>query len=241
MNGAILTAEGLTRRFGALTAVEHVNFAIERNAITSLIGPNGAGKSTIFNLLTGYLPLSAGTIMFAGQRIDGLPTYRIAQAGIARIFQIARPFRGLSVKDNVKVGALYGRNGARDVGATVDRAIDLAGLAEIASRPAYELSVGQLRQVELARAIAARPELLLADEPLAGLNATESDFVLATLRMLAAQGVTILLVEHDMAAVMKISNRVVVLDAGRLIAEGRPEQIARDPKVIAAYLGSDAV
>jgi branched-chain amino acid transport system ATP-binding protein len=240
LSEAILIAEKLTRRFGALTAVDNVRFAVERNTITSLIGPNGAGKSTIFNLLTGYLSLSAGRILFSGQRIDGLPTHRIAQSGVARVFQIARPFRGLSVHDNVRVGALYGRHGARDVRSTVGRAIKLAGLADIASRPAYELSVGQLRQVELARAIAARPALLLADEPLAGLNATESDIVLATLRMLIADGVTILLVEHDMAAVMKISDRIVVLDAGRLIAQGEPDQIARDPRVIEAYLGSQA-
>jgi branched-chain amino acid transport system ATP-binding protein len=240
LSEAILIAEKLTRRFGALTAVDNVSFAVERNTITSLIGPNGAGKSTIFNLLTGYLSLSAGRILFSGQRIDGLPTHRIAQSGVARVFQIARPFRGLSVHDNVRVGALYGRLGARDVRSTVGRAIELAGLADIASRPAYELSVGQLRQVELARAIAARPALLLADEPLAGLNATESDIVLATLRMLIADGVTILLVEHDMAAVMKISDRIVVLDAGRLIAQGEPDHIARDPRVIEAYLGSQA-
>jgi len=240
LSEAILIAEKLTRRFGALTAVDNVSFAVERNTITSLIGPNGDGKSTIFNLLTGYLSLSAGRILFSGQRIDGLPTHRIAQSGVARVFQIARPFRGLSVRDNVRVGALYGRLGARDVRSTVGRAIELAGLADIASRPAYELSVGQLRQVELARAIAARPALLLADEPLAGLNATESDIVLATLRMLIADGVTILLVEHDMAAVMKISDRIVVLDAGRLIAQGEPDHIARDPRVIEAYLGSQA-
>jgi ABC-type branched-subunit amino acid transport system ATPase component len=239
LSDIILNAEGLTRRFGALAAVNGVSFTVKQYAITSLIGPNGAGKSTIFNLLTGYLALTAGRILFSGRRIDGLPTYRIAQAGIARIFQIAKPFRGLSVHDNVKVGALYGRKRRRDVAATVDRAIKLAGLADILARPAYELSVGQLRQVELARAIATEPELLLADEPLAGLNATESDVVIRTLQMLVAEGLTVLLVEHDMAAVMKVSHQIVVLDAGRVIAEGGPEQIAQDARVIEAYLGSN--
>jgi ABC-type branched-subunit amino acid transport system ATPase component len=238
---SLLQVQGLTKRFRGVVAIDDVSFAVHAGTVTSVIGPNGAGKSTLFNLITGYLEPSAGKVAYRGETITGIGTHRIAERGIARAFQIARPFRGLSVADNVRVGALFGRRGTRDVTATTDRALQLAGLAELADQPASSLTVGQLRHLEVARAIATRAELLLADEPCAGLNPTETAAMIDLLRQIRDQGVTVLLVEHDMPSVMEVSDRIVVLDAGRRIAEGAPAEIASDPRVIAAYLGTPEV
>lgn len=234
----ILRVEGLSKRFRGLVAIGDVAFTIQPGSITSIIGPNGAGKSTLFNLVTGYLAPTTGDVHFRGTRITGVSTNRIAELGMARAFQIARPFRDLSVFDNVRIGALFGKRGTRDVAATTRRALDLAGIAHLADLPANTLTVGQLRHLEVARAIATRADLLLADEPCAGLNPTETAAMIEVLRQIRASGVTVLLVEHDMPSVMEVSDRVLVLDAGRMIADGTPEEVAADPRVIAAYLGT---
>lgn len=234
----ILRVEALAKRFRGLQAISDVSFAVEPGSITSVIGPNGAGKSTLFNLITGYLAPTAGRVSFKDRLITGMPTNRIAELGVARAFQIARPFRDLSVAENVRIGALFGKAGARDVAATTKRALDLAGMAHLAEEPASTLTVGQLRHLEVARAIATRADLLLADEPCAGLNPTETAAMIDVLRRIRTNGVTVVLVEHDMPSVMEVSDRILVLDAGRLIADGTPHEVAQNQQVIAAYLGT---
>ena len=238
---SILGVDGLSKNFRGLAAISDVSFVIAAGSITSIIGPNGAGKSTLFNLVTGYLPPSAGRISFQGRPITGMATNRIAELGVARAFQIARPFRDLSVFENVRIGALFGKAGPRDVVATTTRGMELAGIAHLADRPANALTVGQLRHLEVARAIATRADLLLADEPCAGLNPTETAAMIEVLRRIRDSGVTVVLVEHDMPSVMEVSDRVLVLDAGRLIADGPPHEVSRNPQVIAAYLGTPDV
>jgi branched-chain amino acid transport system ATP-binding protein len=239
MNTApILGVEALSKRFRGLQAIADVSFTVAPGSITSVIGPNGAGKSTLFNLVTGYLAPTAGTVLFKGQPITGLATNRIAELGIARAFQIARPFRDLSVGENVRIGALFGKAGARDVAATTRGALELAGIAHLAEEPASVLTVGQLRHLEVARAIATRADLLLADEPCAGLNPTETAAMIDVLRRIRSSGVTVVLVEHDMPSVMEVSDRVLVLESGRLIADGTPAEVSQNHQVIAAYLGT---
>ncbi|GGG23719.1 ABC transporter ATP-binding protein [Caldovatus sediminis] len=234
----VLEVRGLTKRFRGLVALDGVDFAVPEGAICGLIGPNGAGKSTLFNLVTGFLPPSEGEIRFRGAPVTGWSPQQAGRSGIARAFQIARPFPGLTVRQNVRIGALFGRSGPRDVEGATDSALALLGIEDLADRPAEGLTVGHLRRLEVARALAARPLLLLADEPCAGLNPAETDAMIAALRRIRDGGVTIWLVEHDMRAVMGVCDRILVIAAGRAIAEGTPGEVAADPAVIAAYLGA---
>lgn len=240
MTEILLSGRGVTKKFRGLTAIEDADFDIPEGVIYGLIGPNGAGKSTLFNLITGYYGLSAGDIRFKGESLTGVPTYRRNQRGIARAFQISKPFPALTVKENVGVGAMFGRPESADYEKVTADALRVAGIEDLADRTAEGLTVGALRKLEIARAVATRPSLLLADEPCAGLNPIETEGMVRCLRNVRERGTTVWLVEHDMKAVTSICDRILVIDAGRKIAEGSPQEIVGNPKVIAAYLGTPA-
>ncbi len=237
----LLLAEEVTKRFGRLVAVDRVDLAIEPGEIVGLIGPNGAGKTTLVNLVTGMESLTGGSLVFEGHALGGLRPAAIARLGIARTFQIAQPFRNMTVRQNVAVPALFRAAPAARVGAALveaDGILDTVGLRPKRDLPARALTTPDLRRLELAKALALRPRLLLLDEVMAGLTSTEVDAAVAMLRRVNTQGIALLVIEHVLRAVMGLCHRVVVLHHGRKIAEGTPEKVTADSAVIEAYLGA---
>jgi branched-chain amino acid transport system ATP-binding protein len=237
---ALLEVNALSKRFGGVQAVADLNFTVGQGEILSLIGPNGAGKSTVFNLINGVFAPDSGRIVFEGRDITGKPTYEIAHRGIARAHQIVQPLAGLSVLDNCLVGACYGRdNLSMAAGREVVREVaELVGLADRLETPAGQLTTAGKKRLELARALCGRPRLLLLDEVLAGLNLSEILYMVETIIRIRDRGIAILMVEHVMTAIMTLSDRIVVLNIGRKLAEGSPQAIANDPAVVEAYLGN---
>ena len=238
---ALLHVEGLTRRFGGLTAVDALSFSIEPGEVVGLLGPNGSGKTTVLNLLSGALRADTGRIAFKGQEIGGRAVHTIARLGVARTFQLVRPLASLSCHDNVLTGLAFGRSRAWGAAAqaTADTLLERVGLGRARDTLPAELTYIDQKRLELARALALQPELLLLDEWLAGLNPTELEEGIALIRSLSGQGITILLVEHVMDAIRSLCGRLLVMNTGRLIASGPPQQVLADPEVVRAYLGDD--
>jgi branched-chain amino acid transport system ATP-binding protein len=238
---AMLELHKVSKHFGGLAAVDQVEFGVQQGEITGVIGPNGAGKTTLLSCISGLYRLTGGEIFFRGQRIDTFKPHRIAKLGIGRTFQIVKPFTGMTVRENVAVGALYGRAGhsgsVSEATARADEVLERIGLAHRADYPTDEITIPDRKRLELARALAMDPALLLLDEVMAGLNPRETDEMMEVIREINKDGITIMVIEHVMRAIMGISHQIAVMHHGKLIALDAPQEVANDDRVIEAYLG----
>jgi branched-chain amino acid transport system ATP-binding protein len=235
-----LETRGLSRRFGGLEALSDVSLSVEAGTVLGIIGPNGAGKSTLINLVTGHVKPSSGSVCVDGREVTGQRPWVIARAGVARTFQIVKPFRELTVRDNVAIGAMFGRDGAgsvKDAQRRADEVLERVGLAGRGDVPPRELGVADARRLELAKALALGPRLLLLDEVMAGLRGSEIEPALELIRSLRDEGMTIVAVEHIVKVILSVSDEVLVLHQGRELTRGKPAEVVKDERVIEAYLG----
>ena len=238
---ALLEVEKLTRNFGGVCAVSNLSFSVTEGEILGLIGPNGAGKTTVFNLVTGFVRPTSGAIRLDGRSVVGLRPHAVARRGIARTFQIVKPFPGLSVRENVTLAAFLRHPARPEAEAAAEKVLERVGLSPRVNELASQLTRMDQKRLEMAKALATEPRLVLLDEPMGGLNATEVDVASALVQRIRESGVTVVLVEHVMKAIMRISDRVVVINQGEKIAEGPPAKVVEEPEVLAAYFGKKRV
>jgi branched-chain amino acid transport system ATP-binding protein len=236
----ILEVIGLTKKFRGLTALDNITLSIEEGKVIGLIGPNGSGKTTLFNVICGFYKPDKGEVRFDGRRISGLSPTDICRLGIGRTFQIVKPFHTMTVMDNLRVAAIYSRRWkGQDIRKKCEEILKITGLYELSNIQASMLTLAHRKRLELARALATNPKLILLDEILAGLNLVEIGEGLEAIRKVIKMGVTVFMIEHIMKAIMSISDRVIVLHHGEMIAEGKPQEVSEDKKVIEAYLGGE--